>query len=126
MTAAAGLMSRRRPNGRRRDVICTDDIFLGGFVLSRGGELAGVEVRGINGRRLAFFRIEGAATVDAEREFYGGQAVVNLLVLKSAVRRLKDAAFQAIREEESRDAAANHEGRDRTYQGGEPARRRHR
>ncbi len=104
----------------------TDDIYLGAFVLSRGGELCGVEVRGVNGRRVAFFRVEGPALVEAEREYYGGPAVVNLLVLKSAVRRLKDAAFSAIREEERKDAAANHAGRDRASQGGESAGRHRR
>jgi hypothetical protein len=84
----------------------TDDIFLGAFALVRGGDLARVEVRGVNGRRIAFFYIEGDETKQTERDYYGGQAVVvNLLLLKSSVRRLKDAAFYAIREEEKRSHA---------------------
>ena len=96
----------------------TDDLFLGAFGLVRGGELAGVEVRGSNGRRVAVFRIEGPGTVEAERDFHRGPALVDLRLLKSAVRRLKDAAFEAIREEERRSDAGD-QGRDRAHQGGE-------
>jgi hypothetical protein len=104
----------------------TDDIYLGAFVLSRGGELCGIDVRGINGRRVAFFHVKGSALAETEREYYGGPAVVNLLVLKAAVRRLKDAALSAIRQEESKDAATNHAGRDRAPQGGESTHRHRR
>ena len=83
----------------------TDDLFLGAFGLIRGGELAGVEVRGTNGRKVAVFRIEGPGVEDAERDYYRGAATVDLRLLKSEVRRLKDAAFEAIREEERRDAS---------------------
>ena len=102
----------------------TDDLFLAAFALSRGGELNGIEVCGINGRRLAFFQIVGAGLAEAERDYFRGPALVNLLVLKAAVRRLKDAAFSAIREEERRDdASQDHAGRDRSHQGSEPPRR---
>jgi len=79
-------------------LIQTDDLFLGAYVLLRGGELREVEVRGRNGRRTAVFRLEGAE--GAEREYYGGETVVNLRLLKLELKRLKDRAFQAIREEE--------------------------
>jgi hypothetical protein len=91
-------------------VLQTDDLFLGAFGLIRGGELAGVEVRGTNGRKVAVFRIEGPGVEDAERDYYRGAATVDLRLLKSEVRRLKDAAFEAIREEERR--------RDASYQRG--------
>jgi hypothetical protein len=84
-------------------VLHTDDLFLGGFALTRGGELAGVEVRGVNGRRMAVFVIEGASVEEAERDYYRGAALVNLQLLKAQVRRLKDVAFTAMREEERRD-----------------------
>ncbi|MGH9317088.1 MAG: hypothetical protein ACRD1P_08280, partial [Thermoanaerobaculia bacterium] len=73
-------------------VIRTDDLFLGGFALSRGGELASVEVCGVNGRRIAYFHIEGADAEETQRDYYHGPAVVNLQLLKAAVRRLKDEA----------------------------------
>jgi hypothetical protein len=102
-------------------VIQTDDLFLGAFGLIRGGELVGVEVRGMNGRRLAIFRIEGPGMADVKRDYYRGAASVDLRLLKSEVRRLKDAAFEAIREEERRRDAGQ-QGRDRAHPGREPHR----
>jgi hypothetical protein len=96
-------------------VIQTDDIFLGAFGLVRGGELESVLVRGTNGRRVAVFLIRGAE--DAEREFHRGPALVDLRLLKSEVRRLKDIAFDALRREERTYAGV--EGRDRANQGSE-------
>lgn len=78
----------------------TDDLFLGAFGLARGGELKGVEVRGINGKRLAVFLIEGPGMDDVERDYYRGPSLVNLRLLKSEVARLKNVAFEALREEE--------------------------
>jgi hypothetical protein len=98
-------------------VIQTDDLFLGAFGLARGGELAGVEIRGTNGRRVAVFRIEGPGIDDVEREFHRGPALVDLRLLKTEVVRLKNLAFRAIREEETRNAGV--EGRDRAHQVGQ-------
>ena len=95
-------------------MLSTDDLFLGGFALTRGGEIAGIEVRGTNGRRVAVFRIEGPDVLAAERDYYRGTTSVDLQLLKLQVRRLKDRAFTALREEEMRNAG--HEGRDRAYQ----------
>jgi hypothetical protein len=103
----------------------TDDLFLGAFALSRGADLAGVEVTGVNGRRIAFFRIEGPGVADACREYHRGAATVDLRLLKSEVRRLKDAAFDAIRQEERRRDAGQ-QGRDRAHPYREPARSRRR
>jgi hypothetical protein len=98
-------------------VIRTDDFFLGAFALARGGEVTGVEVGGVNGRRVAYFRIEGADVEQVRRDYYHGPAVVNLQLLKAAVRRLKDEAFSAIRQEEKRDASEDQPGADRRHQG---------
>jgi hypothetical protein len=100
-------------------VLQTDDLFLGAFGLVRGGELRAVELRGTNGRRVAIFTICGPGVEEAVREFHRGAALVDLRLLKSEVRRLKDAAFDAIREEERRRNDASEQGRDRTHQGGE-------
>ena len=89
----------------------TDDLFLGAFGLVRGGELRGVELRGTNGRRVAVFTIVGPAVDDVAREYHRGEALVDLRLLKSEVRRLKDVAFEALRREERRQDAG-HEGRD--------------
>ena len=72
-------------------MIQTDDLFLGAYALMRGGELQDVEVRGMNGRRTAVFRIDGLE--EAKREYYGGEIVVNLQLLKLELKRLKDRAF---------------------------------
>jgi hypothetical protein len=101
----------------------TDDLFLGAFGLVRGGELSQVDVRGTNGRRVAFFHISGPGVADAERDYHRGATTVDLRLLKSEVRRLKDAAFAAIRQEQRRGDAARDEGRNRAYPVGELARR---
>jgi hypothetical protein len=99
-------------------VIRTDDIFLGAFALSRGGELVGVEVCGVNGRRVAYFEIDGADCEQTRHEYYQGPAVVNLQLLKAGVRRLKDEAFAAIRQEERKGHACEDQpGEDRRHQG---------
>lgn len=100
-------------------MIQTDDLFLGALGLVRGGELAGVEVRGTNGRRVAVFTISGAGMEEAAREYHRGATLVDLRILKSEVRRLKDAAFEAIRKEERRDAG--HERGYRAHQVSERA-----
>jgi hypothetical protein len=100
-------------------VLQTEDLFLGAFGLTRGGELAGVEVRGVNGKRMAVFRIDGPGMSDVEREYHRGPSVVDLRLLKSEVARLKNLAFEALRREESRDAG--HERGHRAHQGGERA-----
>jgi hypothetical protein len=105
-------------------VLQTEDLYLGAMGLLRGGELRDVEIRGVNGRRMAVFHIEGAGMEDVQRDYYRGESVVNLRLLKSEVARLKNLAFEALRRGESRDAG--HEGRDRAYQGGERAFGRHR
>jgi hypothetical protein len=96
-------------------VLQTDDLFLGAFGLVRGGELEGVEVRGANGRRVAVFTISGPGLEEAIRDYHRGAALVDLRLLKSEVRRLKDVAFEALRREERR-TDAGHEGRDRADQ----------
>jgi hypothetical protein len=84
----------------------------------RGGELSSVVVRGTNGRRVAVFQIAGTGMDEAEREYHKGAALVDLRLLKLQVRRLKDAAFEAIRKEERN---AGYEGRNRAHQGFERA-----
>ena len=91
----------------------TDDLFLGGYALTRGGELVGVDVRGQNGRRVAVFSIAGPGVEQAERDYYRGSTSVDLQLLKLQVRRLKDRAFAALREEERRGHAQDErESRD--------------
>lgn len=103
-------------------MIRTDDLFLGGFALVRGGELVDVEVRGTNGRRVAVFAIDGPAVLAAERDYYRGTTSVDLQLLKLQIRRLKDRAFDALREEERRRSDAGEPRGNRAYPAGEPHR----
>ena len=89
--------------GGEAHVVRTDDLFLAAFALVRGGELVAVQVRGTNGRRVAVFGIGGVGVLDAERDFHRGPTLVDLRLLKSELRRLKDVAFGAIREEEEEE-----------------------
>ena len=102
-------------------MLTTDDLFLGGLALARGAELVEVRVSGTNGRRVAVFGLAGDAAEQAARDFYAGTTSVDVQLLKLQVRRLKERAFQALREE-MRDADGD-EGRYRTAPGGEPHRR---
>jgi hypothetical protein len=107
------------------EVIRTDDLFLGAYALLRGGEVKGAEVEGVNGRRMVFFRIDGAGIDAVERDYYGGETGVNLQLFKAQVNRLKSAAFEAVRREERRDASEPRG--DRRDQAAErPGRGRHR
>jgi hypothetical protein len=92
-------------------VLQTDDLFLGGFALTRGGELVRVELRGLNGRRVAVFTIAGPDIETAERDYYRGTTAVDLRLLKLHIRRLKDQAFGALRNEEKRNGAGHEERR---------------
>jgi hypothetical protein len=103
-------------------VIETEDLFLGALGLVRGGELRDIEVRGLNGRRLAVFCIEGPAMAEVEREYHRGPSLVDLRLLKSEVARLKNMAFDALRREEMRDAGQQrghraHQGSERPGRG---------
>lgn len=84
----------------------TDDLFLGGFALSRGGELVGVDVEQTNGRKVAVFVIDGANVAEAEADYFrGGTTPVDLQHLKVQVRRLKERAFAALRADERKPRA---------------------
>lgn len=99
----------------------TEDLYLAGLCLLRGGELAGAFVRGNDGRRVVVFRIEGEAAVEAGREYRRGPALVDLRLLASEVRRLKDVLFDALREDEMRRRKHDERG-DRSDHRREPDR----
>lgn len=82
-------------------MIETEDLYLAAYVIIRGGELRRVRVRALNGRRLAVFSISGDLLETAENDYWH-QPTVDLHALKFQLRRLKDRAFDAVREEEKR------------------------
>jgi hypothetical protein len=103
-------------------VLQTEDLFLASYGLTRGGALARIEVQSVNGRRLAFFHIVGPGMEEVARDYYGvGPALVQLRLLKAEVTRLKNLAFFALRQEESRHE--REQGNGRAYPSGEPHRR---
>jgi hypothetical protein len=103
-------------------VVVTDNLYLAGLALTRGGELRGVSVRGTNGRRIAVFAIDGPDVAAAEREYFAGRTLVDLRLLQLEVRRLKDAAFGALRAEEQEEKShAGDQVRNRADQGRERA-----
>ena len=101
-------------------MIETDDLFLAGLLLTRGGDLLAVRLRGTNGRRVAVFAIDGPEVALAEREYFAGRTSVDLRLLKLEVRRLKDRAFDAMRAEEEESHAGEQRGH-RADQSGERA-----
>jgi hypothetical protein len=102
-------------------VIQTDNLYLAGLALLRGGELRGVSLRGTNSRRVALFAIDGPDVAAAERDYFAGRTLVDLRLLQLEVRRLKDAAFTALRAEEQEESHAGHQVRNRADQGRERA-----
>ena len=105
-------------------MIETEDLFFGAYALTRGGELSQVAVKSVNGRRLAVFTIDGDLG-EAVQAYWHGEATVNLQLLKSQLRRLKDHAFTVVREEqEKRDAVFEAGGAGHALASG--AHRRHR
>jgi hypothetical protein len=77
--------------------LVTEDIYLGALALLRGGELKGIEVRGMNGRRLVVFSIAGSGMERVERDYYHSAVQIDLRRLKAEVARLKTVAFDALR-----------------------------
>jgi hypothetical protein len=64
-------------------LVVTDNLYLAGLALTRGGELRGVSVRGTNGRRIAVFAIDGPDVAAAEREYFAGRTLVDLRLLRA-------------------------------------------
>ena len=94
----------------------TDDLFLGAFGLVRGGELRSIEVRGTNGRRVAVFTIAGPGVDEAARDYHRGATLVDLRLLKSEVRRLKDGRIRGAESRGEEAGGCRSQGRDRADQ----------
>lgn len=94
----------------------TEDLYLAAYALTRGAELKRLRVRLIGSRRLAVFHIEGGEDLDQVEDLYWrGEAVANLTLLKFHLRRLKDRAWDAVREEERRGHATGEAGGHRPH-----------
>lgn len=75
----------------------TRDLWQSAYLLTRGGELTGVEVGG-NGSRVAVFIFAGPEVKELAREFQSGQAVCNVTRLRASMIHLKEVMFSRIRD----------------------------
>ena len=88
----------------------TTDIFIGAFLLSRGGSLSGIRIKdGVRG--IAAFRIEGEDLERLGSEYGAGKALVNPLRLRESLNHLRDVLFE-FREKGTRyDRTSENRGR---------------
>lgn len=71
----------------------TTDIFIGAFLLSQGGSLAGIRIKdGVRG--IAAFQIEGENLERLGDEYGAGKALVNPLRLRESLNHLRDVLFE--------------------------------
>ena len=77
--------------------LATEDLYLGAYVLSRGGALKGVRVSRASGRRTAVFALRGPRVSEEAEAYYAGRAVVNLREYREHLEALKDELFGALR-----------------------------
>jgi hypothetical protein len=69
----------------------TTDIFLGAFVLSRGGAFSGIS---FNKNRIATFTFTGEGLYRLDREYRTGTALVNPVHLRASLNHLRDILFE--------------------------------
>jgi hypothetical protein len=81
----------------------TTDIFVGAFILSRGGALRGIRIKDAT-RGIAAFEISGEGLALLDREYRSGQALVNPVDLRESLNMLRDMLFD-LREMRRREDA---------------------
>ena len=79
----------------------TTDIFVGAFILSRGGALRGIRIKDA-ARGIAAFEMSGEGLALLDREYRSGQALVNPVDLRESLNMLRDMLFD-LREMRRRD-----------------------
>lgn len=70
----------------------TTDIFIGAFLLSRGGSLNGIRIKDA-ARGIAAFEISGEDLDRLDREYRAGKALVNPVHLRESLNHLRDMLF---------------------------------
>ena len=78
----------------------TTDIYKGAFLLSKGGSLSGISFDG--DRHIATFMFTGEGLQRLDREYCTGKALVNPVILRRSLNRLRDLLFE-MRERRTRD-----------------------
>ena len=76
----------------------TTDIFKGAFLLSKGGDpesrkLAYLSGISFNDRQIATFAIIGKDLHQLDRDYMSGKALVNPIILRDSLNRLRDLLF---------------------------------
>lgn len=79
--------------------VSTQDLYLGVYILSKGGYLEEVKVKtgGRGGRPSVTFIFSGPEVERLSREFQTGRANTNLASFKAAMIHLKDIMFNTLR-----------------------------
>jgi hypothetical protein len=79
--------------------VSTQDLYLGAYLLSKGGYLEEVKVntRGRGGRPSVTFIFSGPEVERLSREFQTGRANTNIASFKAAMIHLKDIMFNTLR-----------------------------
>lgn len=79
--------------------LITQDLYLGAYIMSKGGVLEDVQLTGGRGNRPSVAFVFAGEDVDAlSREFQSGQANTNVASFKGALTHLKDVMFNALRQ----------------------------
>lgn len=91
----------------------TTDIFIGAFLLSRGGVLHGIRIKDAV-RGIAAFEIAGHDLARLDREYRSGAALVNPVHLRESLNMLRDMLFDL---RERRRGDHDRTRKDRRHQG---------
>jgi hypothetical protein len=90
----------------------TTDIFIGAFLLSRGGSLSGIRIKdGVRG--IAAFQIEGEDLERLGDEYGAGKALVNPLRFRESLNHLRDVLFEFREKGARHDRKRENRGRQR-------------
>ena len=87
----------------------TTDIFMGAFILCKGGDLCGIRIKDA-ARGIAAFEISGTDLDRLDREYRSGQALVNPVQLRESLNLLRDMLFDL---RDMSPALPVHRGRER-------------
>ncbi len=79
----------------------TTDIFIGAFILCKGGDLCGIRIKDA-ARGIAAFEISGNDLDRLDQEYRSGKALVNPVQLRDSLNLLRDMLFD-LRETRRRD-----------------------
>jgi hypothetical protein len=78
--------------------ITTQDLYLGAYILSKGGSLEDIKLaEGRNGRPSVTFILAGENVAELSKEFQTGKANTNVASFKVAMTHLKDVMFNTLR-----------------------------